>query len=58
MLKGLTLVGQVMLAFFKGIFLSLVFVLNRLRIPGKARLPGFGGGTRVLSPGDSPDKAL
>ncbi len=42
----------------KGIFVSLVFVINRFRIPGKARLPRFGGGARVLCPGDSPDKAL
>ena len=58
MLRGFAFIGQVMMAFIKAIFLSFVFFLNRFRIPGKARLPGFGGGTRFLCPGDSPDKAL
>lgn len=58
MLRELALIGQVILAFIKGIFVSLVFILNRFRIPGKGLFPGFGGGTRVLCPGDSPDKAL
>ena len=59
MLKELAIIGHVMLAIIKGLFLGLAFILNRFRIPGTFRFPRFGGsGARVLCPGDSPDKTL
>jgi len=54
----LNIIGQSTLAFFRGIYFGLVFILNRFRIPGKDSLPGFSVGTVILSPGDSPNMAL
>ncbi len=59
MFRELALIGQAFLAIIKGFFAGLVFLLNRIRIPGRSGLLNSSGGiARVLCPGDSPEKAL
>ncbi len=59
MFQELVFIGQIILAFIKGLFLGLVFIINRLRIPGNIRFPNqCSGGASILCPGDSPNKAI
>ncbi|GGN60391.1 hypothetical protein GCM10011349_41880 [Novosphingobium indicum] len=56
--QAVLLIGKFLLAMSRAVFVGIVFIVNRFRIPGKTRLPGFGGKTLVLCPGDPPEKTL